>query len=98
MYETPKNNINDDDDEDKEPNDLRAKRTQTTTLDDARVEGKIFLKGRKNLPGRTRIRSDFVRADVRLCEGGFPRRRKEEKEEEARERDEQQHDDEQKRK
>ena len=43
MYETPKNNINDDDDEDKEPNDLRAKRTQTTTLDDARVEGKIFL-------------------------------------------------------
>jgi hypothetical protein len=31
MYETPKNNINDDDDEDKEPNDLRARRTQTTT-------------------------------------------------------------------
>ena len=44
MYETPKNNnISDDDEEDKEPNDLRAKRTQTTTAIDTRVEGKIFL-------------------------------------------------------
>ena len=49
MYETPKNNI-DDDNEDKEPNDLRAKRTQTTTLDDARVEGKIFLNDEKTSP------------------------------------------------
>ena len=38
MYETPKNNVNDNDEE--EPNDLRPKLTQTTTLD--RV-GKIFL-------------------------------------------------------
>ena len=62
-------------------------------------KGKIFLMtGRKNLPGRTRIRSDFVRADVRRVEGGFPRRtKKRKKEEEARERDEQR-DDEQKRK
>ena len=48
MYETPKNNINDDDKE--EPNDLRAKRTQTTTLDDTRVEGKIFLRDEKTSP------------------------------------------------
>ena len=48
MYETPKNNINDDN-EDKEPNDLRAKLTQTTTID-TRVEGKIFLRDEKTSP------------------------------------------------
>ena len=47
MYETPKNNINDNDEE--EPNDLRAKLTQTTTLD-TRVEGKIFLRDEKTSP------------------------------------------------
>ena len=48
MYETPKNNINDDN-EDKEPNDLRAKLTQTTTID-TRVEGKIFLRDENTSP------------------------------------------------
>jgi len=47
MYETPKNNINDNDEE--EPNDLRAKLTQTTTLDTL-VEGKIFLRDEKTSP------------------------------------------------
>jgi len=45
MHETPKNNINDDTEE--EPNDLRAKRTQTTTIDRA---GKIFLRDEKTSP------------------------------------------------
>ena len=46
MYETPKNNINDDNEE--EPYDLRPKLTQTTTID--RVEGKIFLRDEKTSP------------------------------------------------
>ena len=49
MYETPKNNINDDDNEE-EPNDLRPKLTQTTTTIDTRVEGKIFLRDEKTSP------------------------------------------------
>ena len=48
MYETPKNTINENDEE--EPNDPRAKRTQTRTTLDARAEGKIFLRDEKTSP------------------------------------------------
>ena len=48
MYETPKNTINENDEE--EPNDPRAKRTRTRTTLDARAEGKIYLRDEKTSP------------------------------------------------